>query len=72
MEFQSLGNLPTMLITLNGNSPDIHASRCKVLMPQSVLRLNDAAGLFRNYPRERMARLVNVNLLNTGRARVAL
>lgn len=61
-----------MFIVLDPDPPDIDAGRRQVLVPQRVLRLDDAARLFRDYPRERVARLVDVNLPDAGRARVAL
>lgn len=46
MDFQSRRYLPAMFIALHGDSSNVHARRRKVLMPQRVLRLDDAAGLF--------------------------
>jgi hypothetical protein len=71
-DIQACCNLPAVLITLHGNPTDVHSRRRQVLVPQRILRLDDAAGLFGNYPRERVTRLVDMNLLNTGRASVAL
>ena len=61
-----------MLITLHGNPPYIHARRRQVLVPQRILRLDDATSLFRNYSRECMTSLVNMNLLNARGVSVAL
>ena len=72
MDVQPFSNLPTVLITLHGNPTDVHPRRRQVLMPQRILRLDDAAGLFGDYPRECVARLMYVNLLNARLARIAL
>lgn len=61
-----------MFITLNSDPAYVDAGRRQVLVPQSVLCLDDAPRLLGNYPREGVARLVDVNLLDARLARVAL
>ena len=61
-----------MLITLHCDPTYVHSRRRQVLVSQRILRLNDAAGLFRDYSRERVARLVNMNLTDASGARLTL
>ncbi len=61
-----------MLIALDSDPAYVDPRRRKVLMPQRILSLDDAAGLFGDYPRERMTGLVNMNFLYPCGARVAL
>jgi hypothetical protein len=72
MYVQSPSNMLAVLITFHGDPPYIYSRRRYVFMPQRILRLDDAACLFRDYPRERVTRLVNMNLLDARGARVPL
>ncbi len=72
MDIQPGSNLPTVLITLHRDPTDVHPRSRQVLVPKCILRRDDASGLFGNNPRKRVARLVNMNLLDAGGARVAL
>lgn len=60
------------MITLHRDPADIDTPRRQVLVPERILRLDDAARLFGDYPRERMTHLVNVNLFHPRHARVAI
>ncbi len=61
-----------MLIALNSDPTDVDAGRRKVPVPQRILSFNYTTGLLGNYPRERVARLVDMNLPDPRPARVAL
>src|SRR5947209_18685812 len=69
---QPLNDPPAVLVTLDGDAPDVDPSRRQILMSQRVLRLDDAARLFGDYPREGVARLVDVHLPQPRLARVPL
>src|ERR1044071_4716484 len=56
------GDPSAMLIMLHGNSTYIHSGSGQVLVPERVLSLDDAAGLLGDYPREGVARLVDVHI----------
>ena len=72
MDVQPSSNLPAMLIAFHCYPTYVDAGRRQILMSQRILRLHDAAGLFGDYPRERVARLVNMNLLDSSGARIPL
>src|SRR5215213_4827698 len=64
MNLQPFNNMLAVLILLHSDPAYIHTGSSQVLVPQRILRIDDATSHFRNYSRERMTSLVNMNLLN--------
>ena len=63
---------PAKFVALDGDAPDIGARCSQILVPECILRLDDAAGLLSNYPGKGVTGLMDVYPPQSCLARIPL